>query len=112
MQKIADEQEVMGALADMIIAVYTMESAILRAQKLGAKEESVPVAMAKVYAAQAMETIEKSARMVIAAVAEGRYGADAVCDPAKRLAKHDPADTIALRRQIAGHVIKAGKYGF
>ena len=39
MQKIADEQEVMGALADMIIAVYTMESAILRAEKIGAKDD-------------------------------------------------------------------------
>jgi butyryl-CoA dehydrogenase len=28
----------------------------------------------------------------------------------RRLAKHDPADTVALRRQVARHVIKAGKY--
>jgi len=28
----------------------------------------------------------------------------------RRLAKHDPADTIALGRQVAQHVIKAGKY--
>ena len=29
----------------------------------------------------------------------------------RRLAKHDPADTIALRRQVAGHMVKAGRYG-
>jgi butyryl-CoA dehydrogenase len=28
----------------------------------------------------------------------------------RRLGKHDPADTIALRRLVAGHVIQAGKY--
>jgi hypothetical protein len=28
----------------------------------------------------------------------------------RRLGKHDPADTIALRRQVATHQIKAGKY--
>ncbi len=109
MQKIAEEQEVMGALADMIIAVYTMESAILRADKIGAKDESVATAMAKLHAAQAMETIEKSARMVIAAVAEGDMARTQFAI-LRRLIKHDPADTIALRRQIAAHVIKAGKY--
>ena len=28
----------------------------------------------------------------------------------RRLAKHDPADTIQMRREIAAHVVKAGKY--
>jgi len=28
----------------------------------------------------------------------------------RRLSKHDSADTISLRRKVAGHVIKAGKY--
>jgi alkylation response protein AidB-like acyl-CoA dehydrogenase len=109
MQNIADEQEVMGALADMIMAVYTMESAILRAEKIGANDASIPTAMAKLYAVQAMETLEKSARMVIAAVAEGDMARTQFAI-LRRLAKHDPADTVALRRQIAAHVIRAGKY--
>ena len=109
MQKIADEQEVMGALADMIIAVYTMESAILRAEKIGAAETHVTVAMAKLYAEQAMGTVEESARIVIAAVAEGDMARTQFAI-LRRLAKHDPANTIALRRLIAAHVIRAGKY--
>ena len=109
MQKIADEQEVMGALADMIMAVFTMESAILRAEKIGASEASVSTAMAKLYTAKSMETLEKSARMVIAAVAEGDMARTQFAI-LRRLVKHDPADTIALRRQIAAHEIKAGKY--
>ncbi len=36
MMTLADQQEVMGALSDMIISVYTMESAILRAEKIAA----------------------------------------------------------------------------
>jgi len=111
MQKIADEQEVMGALADMIMAVFTMESAILRAEKMGAKAGSVPVAMAKLYATQAMETLEKQARMVIAAVAEGDMARTQFAI-LRRLGKHDPADAIALRRVIAAHVIEAGKYSY
>jgi alkylation response protein AidB-like acyl-CoA dehydrogenase len=34
MQKIQDQQEVMGAIADMTIEIYAMESAVLRAQKM------------------------------------------------------------------------------
>ena len=34
MQAIQDQQEVMGAIADMIIETYAMESAVLRAQKI------------------------------------------------------------------------------
>jgi alkylation response protein AidB-like acyl-CoA dehydrogenase len=113
MQKIADEQEVMGALADMIMAVFTLESAVLRADKIATKQGNsasvIPVAMARIYAAQAMETIEKSARMVIAAIAEGDMARTQFAI-LRRLGKHDPADTIALRRQVATHQIKAGKY--
>jgi butyryl-CoA dehydrogenase len=99
----------MGAISDMIIAVFTLESAILRADKIDGKRAAIPVAMAKVYAAEAMESIEKSARRVIATVAEGDMARTQFAI-LRRLAKHDPADTIALRRQVAAHVIEAGKY--
>ena len=47
MAKLADEQEVMGAIADMIIEVFAMESTILRAEKMaGGKGNEIPVAMA------------------------------------------------------------------
>ena len=111
MMKIADEQEVMAALADMITEVFTMESAILRAEKIAAKGAGSPICvpLAKLYAAKAMDTIELAARKVIGAVAEG----DALRTQMtilRRLAKHDPADTVSLRREVAVHVVKAGKY--
>ncbi|WP_348269071.1 acyl-CoA dehydrogenase family protein [Edaphobacter paludis] len=113
MAKISDEQEVMGAIAEMVIEVYAMESAILRAEKITASKRSagaeIPVAMARIYAVGAMEKIELCARKVVAAVAEG----DMVRTQftiLRRLAKYDPADTVALRRQVAQHIIKAGKY--
>ncbi len=111
MQKISDEQEVMGAIADIITAIFTMESAILRAEKIGMKggNNTIPVAMAKLYTAQAMETIEKSARMVVAAVAEGDMARSQFAI-LRKLTKHDPADTVTLRRQIAAHQIQAGKW--
>jgi len=69
----------------------------------------VPVAMARIHAAAAFDTLERAARTVIAAVAEGDMARTQFAI-LRRLAKHDPADTIALRRQVAQHVIEAGKY--
>ncbi|HEV2709059.1 MAG TPA: acyl-CoA dehydrogenase family protein [Edaphobacter sp.] len=113
MAKISDEQEVMGAIADMVIEVYAMESAVLRTEKMtaakGGAATEIPVAMARIYAAGALDKIELCARKVIAAVAEGEM-ARTQFTILRRLARHDPADTIALRRQVARHVVKAGKY--
>src|SRR5205814_5922083 len=62
MQAIQDQQEVMGAIADMVIETYAMESAVLRAQKIternGERAASLPIAMTRVYLSQAMEKIE------------------------------------------------------
>jgi alkylation response protein AidB-like acyl-CoA dehydrogenase len=110
MTKLADEQEVMGAIADMIIEVYAIESAILRSEKMSAgKGSAIPVAMARIYTACAFEKIELTARKIIAAVAEGDMLRTQLTI-LRRLSKHDSVDTIALRRQVASHVIQAGKY--
>ena len=113
MQGIQDQQEVMGAIADMTIEIYAMESAVLRAQKIteqkGEAAAALPVAMTRVYLSQAMEKIEAAARRVIAAVADGDMLRTQVAI-LRRLAKYEPFNTIALRQQIAAKTIEAGKY--
>ena len=110
---LADQQEVMGALADAIMEVFALESSILRAEKLiaargeGAARQAI--AMTRYYAAKAVQTVEAASRKVIAAVAEGDMLRTQMAIH-RRLAKHEPADTIGLRRQIAKHVLSAGKY--
>jgi alkylation response protein AidB-like acyl-CoA dehydrogenase len=113
MQAIQDQQEVMGAIADMTIETYAMESAVLRAQKLveakGEKNAALAVAMTRVYMTQAMEKIEAAAKRVVAAVAEGDMLRTQLAI-LRRLAKHDPFNTIELRQQIAQRTIEVGKY--
>jgi butyryl-CoA dehydrogenase len=113
MMGLADQQEVMGALADCITEVYAMESCILRAEKLRASRGEAAakqaLAMTAYYEVKAMEIIERSARKVIAAAAEGDVLRTQMAI-LRRLAKSDPADTIGLGRQIAKHVIEAGRY--
>jgi butyryl-CoA dehydrogenase len=111
--KLADEQEVMAALADMITEVFTLESALLRADKIvtngSAAAATIPIVLARLYAAKSMDTVELAARKIVAAAAEGD-SLRTQMTILRRLAKHDPADTISLRRQVAAHMVKAGKY--
>jgi alkylation response protein AidB-like acyl-CoA dehydrogenase len=113
MQAIQDQQEVMGAIADMTIETYAMESAVLRAQKLveskGEKEAALAIAMTRVYLTQAMEKIEAAAKRVIAAVAEGDMLRTQLAI-LRRLAKYEPFNTIELRQKIAQRTIEVGKY--
>jgi alkylation response protein AidB-like acyl-CoA dehydrogenase len=113
MQKIQDQQEVMGAIADMTIEIYAMESAVLRAQKMvelkGEASAVLPLAMTRVYLTQALEKIEVAAKKVIADVAEGDMLRTQLAI-VRRLSKHEPFNTIALRQQIAQKTIEAGKY--
>jgi len=114
MQAIQDQQEVMGAIADMVIETYAMESAVLRAQKLvernGESVAALPVAMTRVYLSQAMEKIEAASRKIIAAVAEGDMLRTQLAI-LRRLAKYEPFNTVELRQQIAQKMIERGKYG-
>src|SRR6266404_6012429 len=113
MQAIQDQQEIMGAIADMTIEAYAMESAVLRAQKIvdtkGEAGAALPIAMTRVYLSQAMEKVESAAKKVIAAVADGDMVRTQLAI-LRRLAKHEPFNTIELRQQIAQKVIERGKY--
>ena len=113
MQKIQDEQEVMGAIADMTIEIYAMETAVLRTQKIiAAKGESgaaLPIAMTRVYLNQAFEKVEAGAKKTIAAVADGDMLRTQLAI-LRRLNKHEPFNTIALRQQIAQKTVEMGKY--
>jgi len=110
---IQDQQEIMGAIADMTIQTYAMESATLRAQKLAARKGEAAsahaIAMARVATAEALEKIESAARMVIVACGEGDMLRSQLAI-LRRLCKYEPFNTLALRQAIAQRVIENGKY--
>jgi alkylation response protein AidB-like acyl-CoA dehydrogenase len=113
MQALQDQQEIMGAIADMVIETYAMESALLRAQKLAAQNgeagSALAIAMTQVYLAVAIEKIESAAKKTIAAASEGDMLRSQMAI-VRRLGKHEPFNTVALRQKIAQRVIEAGKY--
>jgi len=113
MQKMVDHQEVMGAIADVVIQTFAMDSALVRAQKMiesqGESGAKLAVAMTQVYIANAMNIIESSAKKIIADVAEG----DMLRTQAailRRLVKYDPINVVALQEQVAARTLELGKY--
>ena len=113
MQALQNEQEIMGAIADMTIEAYAMESAVLRARKLvsrnGESSAVLATAMTRVYLMSAIERVESAARIVLAAASEGDLLRTHMAI-LRRLCKFEPFNSIALRQMIAQRVIEAGKY--
>ena len=100
MNALADQQEVMADLADIIIQVYALDSALLRARKLRAR--GLPLAgtaaqLVRLYAAKAMEIVEMASRRIVAAVAEGDTLRVQLAI-ARRLARRIPEDVYADSR--------------
>jgi alkylation response protein AidB-like acyl-CoA dehydrogenase len=104
--KIEDQQEVVAGITDVLMNGYAMESALLRAEKIGRESASD---MAAVFASEAMDVIESTARTVLAACSEG----DALrtnLAVLRRFAKREAVDVIALRRKVAKRLLEANRY--
>jgi len=104
--KIENQQEVIAGITDVLMNVYALDSAILRAHK---HNHENAIDMAAVFAAEAMDTIEATARVVLAACSEGD---DLSTNLAvlRRFAKRNPVNVIGLRRKIAARLLEAGRY--
>ncbi|MDX2005047.1 MAG: acyl-CoA dehydrogenase family protein [Meiothermus sp.] len=105
-KKVEEEQEVMAVAADLLTDIYTIESALLRARKLGG---GVYADMAMLYAYQALDRAQAAALSVLPRLAEGDE-MRVMASAARRLTKHDPADLVEVRRRIAKKVLEADGY--
>jgi alkylation response protein AidB-like acyl-CoA dehydrogenase len=113
--RLADQQEVIGALADIVLEIYPMESALLRAQKSvaarGKDSSGAIVAAAQVLLQDGAARVEASARTALAASVEGDMLRTQLA-VLRRMIKREPADTIGLRRTVADAVLNANGYPF
>jgi alkylation response protein AidB-like acyl-CoA dehydrogenase len=113
-EQLADRQEIVGALANIVMDVYAMESSLRRAQKASASRgnaASVMVDATRAFIYDAMDRLEKEARVALAATVEG----DALVTQLavlRRFAKHNPLDTISIRRRVADAVLAQDRYPF
>jgi alkylation response protein AidB-like acyl-CoA dehydrogenase len=113
-EKIADQQEVLMHLADMIIDTYSADSAVLRALSVSAKKlpkADLQVVAARVFVNDGAMRVEASARQALGAMTEGDMLRTSV-SALKRLFKQMPINTAAMRRQLADESVTRGAYIF
>jgi alkylation response protein AidB-like acyl-CoA dehydrogenase len=114
-EKLAEEQELVGALANIVMETYAMESCLLRAQKAaaakGESSASVMIDATRVFIADAAERVDHEARRALAAVHEGDMLTTQVA-VLKRFGKRSAIDTIGLRRKVAAAVQSQDRYPF
>jgi hypothetical protein len=112
-EALKDEQEVMAHFADIAMAAYALESALLRARKRAAArgEEAARLQEAAVrcYAQDALDEIEAAARRLLAAVEQGD-ALRALLAAVRQLTRREVCNTVALRRLVADATIEMGDY--
>jgi alkylation response protein AidB-like acyl-CoA dehydrogenase len=113
MTALAEEQEVLIGAANIIMDVYAMESAVLRARKAaaakGEEASALQLDIVRVFCNDAVERVEAQAKNTLAAVAEGDE-LRTLLAALRRFTKHTPANTVAARRRVADAMIKANRY--
>ena len=113
MMALADQQEILMGVADIITDAYAMESAILRAQKLAASKGEEAAAryldMTRVFCNDAVERIDAHAKNTLGAMCEGDE-LRTLLAALRRFTKLTPMNTVAARQRIADVLIKANKY--
>jgi hypothetical protein len=107
-EKLADEQEVLLATADILIDAYASESAVLRATQDGS---ALHEAASRVFVHEAVWRVEASAKTALAALAAGDM-LRTLLAALRRLLKVTPINTVALRRQLADATVERRTYLF
>ena len=113
MMTLAKEQEILMGIADMAIWVYTLESTVLRVQKLAGLREDVSLQtdMMRVYAYEASEWVHSAGKEALLGFADGDE-LKMMLMGLKRFCKTADFNTKEARQRIAQHLIEKNEYDF
>ena len=115
MQALADEQEVIGILSNLVMEVYAMESVLLRTLKKISRRSTTDCATecdaARSYIYDAADRMELEARRALARIAEGDT-LRAQLAVLRRFLRRTPPDAIELKRRVANRAIELHRYPF
>jgi len=113
-QTLADQQEVLMHIADMLMEVYAADSAVLRAIAAADATDgraSLHVDAARVFVNDAGMRLEASGRQALAVMVEGDT-LRTMLAALRRLFKMMPINTATLRRRIAAETVSRAGYPF
>ena len=107
-EAVAEQQEVLTSLADILIEVFAAESAVLRAART---PDPLHLAAARVFVTEAAGRVELAARAAAAGTVEGDT-LRTLLAALRRFLKPLPVDTVRLRREISDAVVARAGYPF
>lgn len=109
--QLEQKQEIVMNISDIFIEVFAMESSLLRSRKLAAAGDGVNAAdVCAVYLRDAMAGVERASRTVLSAACAEVEELRGLLARVRKYASHEPVDSIALRRRIAGRLLERERY--
>ncbi len=115
LQALAEEQEVVGVISNLVMDTYAMESALLRTQKKLMKARgdasSVEMDATRVFLYAAADRMELEARRALPRIAEG----DTLRTQfalLRRFLRRTAPDTVEMRRRLAKRGLELQRYPF
>jgi alkylation response protein AidB-like acyl-CoA dehydrogenase len=107
--RLEQQQEIIMNLSDIIMEILAMESGLLRSRKMAAGSGVNAADVCAIYLRDAITKVELWSRTVLSTCAQGQE-LQRYVSRVHDFASHDPVDTIALRRQIAGRLLASERY--
>ncbi len=115
MDKIADEQEILMAAADIAIQIFALESAVLRGEKVlpsySERRQELLKATIRIFAFRASETAGSAARKGAFYIEEGDT-LTMILSGVRRFSKYDATGLLAAKRLVADAASEDEKYIF
>jgi butyryl-CoA dehydrogenase len=109
--QIANQQELLSAISDIVIEAFAMESAILRAEKISGRSGDMaathPCRMTRLLVHSRADWVEGLGQNALAAISSGN-GKRLQLAELKAFLSRDVVDVIGLRRDICHHVVSQG----
>jgi alkylation response protein AidB-like acyl-CoA dehydrogenase len=114
MQKISDKQELLGVLADCLIQIFAMDSAITRTLQLirsrGEDASRIAICMTQLFVAKSHASVFEMLREMLMWMSQAEEWGREVRD-INSYYELTRVNTFSLRRKIALHTIEVGGYG-
>jgi alkylation response protein AidB-like acyl-CoA dehydrogenase len=113
--RLAEQQEIVAELSDIVMECYAIESSLRRVQKSeaarGQASSAVMADAARVFLHDVADRVEAGARRALAAVLEGDMLRTQLA-VLRRFLKREPADTIAMRQRVSAAIQAGDRYPF
>jgi alkylation response protein AidB-like acyl-CoA dehydrogenase len=114
-QAARDEQEILAHIANIVIEIYAVESALGRAAKLARRDGSrgdLAAEIVRAYASDAADRIAHDGKQVLNALPPDSDRTGTLRTTWEAVAADKGVDTVSSRRRIADAAIAAGRYPF